>query len=70
MIDPLAGVELPPDASDPLAMLERQLRESQDQRPYQQPVSSEERQRAQRVLGELEDWLVAIVADRDPQASA
>ena len=70
LIDPLAGVELPPDASDPLAMLERQLRESQDQRPYQQPVSSEERQRAQRVLGELEDWLVAIVADRDPQASA
>ena len=70
LIDPLAGVELPSDANDPLALLERQLRESQDQRPYEQPVNSEERQRAQRVLAELEDWLVAIVADRDRQASA
>ena len=70
MIDPLAGVELAADDSDPLAMLERQLRESQDQRPYEQPVDSEERQRAQRVLAELEEWLVAIVDDRDHQASA
>ena len=69
-IDPLAGVELPADASDPFAVLERQLRESQDQRPYEQPVDSEERQRAQRVLAELEDWLIAIVADRNHQASA
>ena len=70
VIDPLAGVELPADDSDPLAMLERQLRESEDQRPYEQPVNSEERQRAQRVLAELEDWLVAIVTDRNRQASA
>jgi tetratricopeptide (TPR) repeat protein len=70
LLDPLAGVGLPADAGDPLAMLERQLRESQDQRPYEQPVSSDERQRAQRVLAELEDWLVAIVADRERRASA
>ena len=69
-IDPLAGVELPTDASDPFAMLERQLRESQDQRPYEQPVDTEERLRAQRVVAELEDWLSAIVADRNNQASA
>lgn len=68
--DPLAGVELPADDNDPLAMLERQLRQSEEQRPYEQPVNSEERQRAQRVLAELEDWLVAIVADRNHQASA
>ena len=70
MINPLAGIELPADDTDPFAMLERQLRESEDQRPYEQPVDSEERQRAQRVLAELEDWLVAIVADRNRQASA
>ena len=54
---------------DPLAMIERQLRQSEE-RPYEQPVNSEERQRAQRVLAALEDWLVAIVADRNHQASA
>ena len=70
VIDPLAGIELPSDDNDPLAMLERQLRQSDDQRPYEQPVNSEERQRAQRVLAELEEWLVAIVDDRDRQASA
>ena len=70
VIDPLAGVELPADDNDPFAMLERQLRESQEQRPYEQPVNTEERQGAQRVLAELEDWLVAIVADRNNQASA
>ena len=70
VIDPLAGVELPADDNDPLAMLERQLRQSDDQRPYEQPVNSDERHGAQRVLAELEDWLVAIVSDRDRPASA
>lgn len=70
VVDPLAGVELPADDNDPLAMLERQLRQNEDQRPYEQPVNSDERQRAQRVLGELEDWLVAIASDRNRQASA
>lgn len=66
--DPLAGITLPADDTDPLALLERQLRENEEQRPYEEPVNSEERQHAQRVLSELEDWLVAIQADR--QASA
>ena len=65
IVDPLAGIELPVDDDDPLAMLERQLRQSEDERPYEQPVNSEERQSAQRVLSELEDWLVAIVSDRN-----
>jgi tetratricopeptide (TPR) repeat protein len=69
VIDPLAGIELPADDTDPLALLERQLREIEEQRPYETPVNSEDRQHAQRVLSELEDWLVAIVSDRD-QASA
>ncbi len=69
VVDPLAGVQLPADDNDPLALLERQLRESEEQRPYEEPIKSEERQHAQRVLSELEDWLMAIVTDRD-QASA
>jgi tetratricopeptide (TPR) repeat protein len=69
-LDQLAGLELPEDDRDPFSLLERQLRESDQQRPYEEPVTGEERQRAQRVLAELEDWLVAIVTDRDNQASA
>ncbi len=67
-VDPLAGVTLPADDTDPLALLERQLRDSEQQRPYEAVIDSEERQHAQRVLSELEDWLAAIQADR--QASA
>ena len=69
VIDPLAGIQLPADDTDPLALLERQLREIEEQRPYEAPVNGEDRQHAQRVLSELEDWLMAIVTDRD-QASA
>jgi tetratricopeptide (TPR) repeat protein len=76
IVNPLADIELPADDSDPFALLERQLRESDDQRPAEapRPVESaaqlEERQRDQRVMAELEDWLMAIVIDRDSQASA
>ena len=69
-LDQLAGLALPEDDRDPFSLLERQLRESEEQRPYQEPVSGEDRQHAQRVLAELEDWLVAIVTDRGNQASA
>jgi tetratricopeptide (TPR) repeat protein len=70
VLDQLAGLDLPEDDSDPFSLLERQLRESDEQRTYQDPVSGEDRQHAQRVIAELEDWLVAIVADRGDQASA
>ncbi len=76
IIDPLAHVELRADDSDPFALLERQLRESDDQRPVEvpRPVESAEvlaaRQQDQRVMAELEDWLMALVIDRDSQASA
>ena len=76
MIDPLAHVVLPADDSDPFAMLERQLRENDEPpraldapRPVERPEVIEARQHDQRVMAELEDWLMAIVTDRD-QASA
>lgn len=65
------AVELREDDADPFSMLERQLRESEEQRPLEAvamvpPVD----EREQRVLAELEDWLSAIVTDRDNQPPA
>ena len=69
-IDPIAlvpsvldQVRLPADASDPLAVLERQLRENEERRVADDPCADEQRER--RVIGELEDWLAAILVDRD-----
>ena len=59
----LDQVRLPADASDPLAVLERQLRENEEQRVADDPRAGDQRER--RVIGELEDWLAAILVDRD-----
>jgi len=76
IVDPLAGVELPADDNDPFAQLERLLRESDQQdlhaapRPVEDAETLEQRQRDQRVMATLEDWLMAVVADRNNPASA
>ena len=51
--------------SDPFAALEKQLRETEEQRPYQHPDALAESAREVAVLDELEGWLAAIAADRD-----
>jgi tetratricopeptide (TPR) repeat protein len=73
----LDAVELHDDAGDPFSVLERQLRDSEE-RPLEavaalepEPVAEidEEHEREQRVMAELEDWLAAIVVDRDQHAA-
>jgi tetratricopeptide (TPR) repeat protein len=70
IVRPLADVDLPADDSDPFALLEKHLRESDEQRPYEDPEVLAQRQHEQRVMADLEGWLAAIVEDRDSQASA
>ncbi len=70
IVRPLADVELPADDTDPFALLEKHLRESDEQRPLEDPDVLAQRQYEQRVMADLEDWLEAIVNDRDSQASA
>jgi tetratricopeptide (TPR) repeat protein len=65
----LDKVQLPADARDPFAILERQLRDSEQQRAPHDPVV-EEAQRERRVIADLEDWLGAILLDRHNQPSA
>ena len=70
-VSPLAHVELPADDRDPFARLERQLRESEEPPPHEDPEVLEQLHRDQRVMADLEGWLAAIVNDRnDHQASA
>jgi len=69
-LNPLADVELPPDDRDPFALLEKQLRESEEPQPREDPEVLEQLQRDQHVMADLEDWLAAIVNDRNNQASA
>ena len=69
-VNPLADVELPADDSDPFALLEKQLRESEDPQAREGPEVPEQLQRDERVMADLEDWLAAIVSDRTNQASA
>ena len=69
-VNPLAGVTLPADDTDPFAMLEKHLRESENPRPQEDPEVIEQLRRDARVMADLEDWLVAIVNDRNDQASA
>ena len=66
----LDAVELPADDSDPFALLERQLRESEEQRAHRGSLASaaDEQRDRQRVMAELEDWLAAIVTDREQPA--
>ena len=66
----IEAVELHEDDSDPFAFLERQLRESEEQRPYEPLAASVDDEGERRVLADLEDWLSAIVADRDHRLSA
>jgi tetratricopeptide (TPR) repeat protein len=77
IVSPLADVQLPADDNDPFAVLEKQLRENEDQvrphpapRPVEDAATLEQRQRDQRVMAALEDWLMAIVADRKSSKSA
>ncbi len=66
------AVELVEDDSDPFSRLERQLRQSEERRDYDEVVASAPDERAidQRVMAELEDWLSAIVIDREQPPSA
>lgn len=68
----IEAVELREDPGDPFSVLERQLRDTGGQRPYEaiDVQADEERAREDRLLGELEAWLSAIVADRDHRRSA
>ena len=63
------AVELREDDADPFSVLERQLRETEEQRPLESRESRQD-EREQRVMAELEDWLSAIAIDRDQRPSA
>ena len=65
------AVELVEDEGDPFSRLERQLRESGERRDYEEVVASAPDERAidQRVMAALEEWLFAIVTDREQRPS-
>lgn len=73
----LDTVELREDDRDPLSLLERQLRVSEDAGPVRdaapEPPAAPQNEEAgaeQQMLSELEDWLSAIAVDRDQRPSA
>jgi hypothetical protein len=69
----LDAVQLREDDSDPFSFLERQLRETSERVPEPIAVRADdsiERQRDQRIMSELEEWLSVIVADRADRPSA
>jgi len=66
----LDKVELPANDSDPFALLERHLRESEEQRSAEALVVFAARQREEKMIAELEGWLRAIVMDRDQPAAS
>jgi tetratricopeptide (TPR) repeat protein len=64
------AVELSNDDQDAFALMERQLREREEERLIEERRAREadaEQRRRGRVMEELENWLAAIAADRDPQ---
>jgi len=66
----IAAVELRKDDHDSFAVMERQLREREDQRVVEERQAREaeaEQRRRVLVMEELEHWLAAIAADRDPE---
>jgi tetratricopeptide (TPR) repeat protein len=65
----LDSVELRDDSSDPFSVLEHQLRENEG-RVRLAPVPSGEQLHERRLLDALEDWLSAIVTDRDNRPTA
>ena len=64
----LDKVELPANDSDPFALLERHLREGEEQRAAEALVVFADRQREEKAIAELEGWLRAIVRNRDQPA--
>ena len=64
------AVELRTDDQDSFALMERQLREREEQRLIEERQAREaeaEERRRLLVMEELENWLRAIAADRDPE---
>jgi tetratricopeptide (TPR) repeat protein len=62
------AVQLRPDDQDSFALMERQLREREDQHLIEERQAREAEQRRRLlVMEELESWLTAIAADRDPE---
>ena len=64
------AVELRTDDQDSFALMERQLREREEQRLIEERQAREaeaEERRLLLVMEELENWLRAIAADRDPE---
>ncbi len=64
------AVELSTDDQDSFALMERQLREREEERLTEERRAREaeaEQRRRGLVMEELENWLAAIAADRDPQ---
>ena len=61
----LDKVVLPANDSGPFALLERHLRESEERGPEDPAIAAN-----RRMIAELEDWLEAIVTDRNNPASA
>lgn len=64
------AVELPPDDQDSFALMERQLREHEEQRLSDERQAREaeaEQRRRVLVMEDLENWLAAIAADRGPE---
>jgi len=57
------SVELPSDATDIFALMERQLRDREDAHTQMARDAESERRRTA-VLRDLEDWLAAIIEDR------
>ena len=67
---PIDAVTLRTDDQDSFALMERQLREREEQRLVEERQAREveaEQRRRQLVMEELESWLTAIAADRDPE---
>jgi tetratricopeptide (TPR) repeat protein len=65
----LDKVQLPVHDSDPFALLERHLRESEEQRAAEAAAAFAARQRDEKTIAELEGWLAMIVMDRGQQAT-
>ena len=64
------AVELPQDDQDSFALMERQLREHEEQRLVEERQAREaeaEQRRRVLVMEELENWLAAIAAERGPE---
>ena len=62
------AVQLRPDDQDSFALMERQLRDREDQHLIEERQAREAEQRRRLlVMEELESWLTAIAADRDPE---